>query len=56
MANKVIEQRLIGDQQVPSAEYVTTIDTIDDFDPFSGVVECLEESVYVELQAPPESQ
>ena len=54
MANKTADQHLPtpGDD-VHAIDTVT--DAIDDFDPL-GAVECIEESVYVELQAPPESQ
>jgi len=33
-----------------------SIDATDDFDPFCGVVECVEENLDVDLSAPPESQ
>jgi Ras GTPase-activating protein 1 len=32
------------------------IDATDDFDPFSGVVECVEENLEIDLKAPPETQ
>ena len=43
------------DQQVTNTEEVQ-MDVTDDFDPFSGVVECVEENIDVALSAPPENQ
>ena len=46
-----------ADQQVSNtAEEVQNIDATDDFDPFSGVVECYEEKVDIQLSAPPENE
>lgn len=39
-----------------SSEEAPNIDPTDDFDPFSGVVECVEENLDIALNAPPESQ
>ena len=47
------EERSSCDQQSEDAQ---TIDTTDDFDPFLGVVECIEENIDVELSAPPDDQ
>ena len=38
-----------------STEEAPSIDPTDDFDPFSGVIECVEE-IDIALNAPPESQ
>ncbi len=44
-------------QQVgTNTEEVQNLDVTDDFDPFSGVVECVEENIDVALSAPPENQ
>jgi len=49
--------RTITDQQgAPTAEETQNIDAIDDFDPFSGVVECVYENVDIALCAPPENE
>ena len=54
MADKSKEGRLTSEQQVGTTaeEAVLT----DDFDPFSGVVECVEENIDIALSAPPENQ
>ena len=38
------------------SEEVQNTDATDDFDPFSGPVECYEETLDIALSAPPESQ
>lgn len=38
------------------AEEAQNIDATDDFDPFCGIVECVDENLDVDLSAPPESQ
>lgn len=38
------------------AEEAPNIDATDDFDPFSGVVECVEEHLDIALNAPPETE
>lgn len=49
--------RTITDQQgAPTAEETQNIDATDDFDPFSGVVECVYENVDIALCAPPENE
>ena len=54
-ANK--EGSRMTDQQVgTNTEEVQNLDVTDDFDPFSGVVECVEENIDVALSAPPENQ
>ena len=56
MADKK-EERGHGVQQVGgSGEENQNVDTTDDFDPFSGVVECVDENVDIALSAPPENQ
>jgi len=40
---------VVGDEQ-------QNIDTTDDFDPFSGVVECVDENLDIALYAPPENE
>ncbi len=45
------------DQQVgTTTEEVQNLDATDDFDPFSGVVECVDENIDIALSAPPENQ
>ena len=39
-----------------AVEETQNIDTADDFDPFSGVVECIDEHIDIQLSAPPENQ
>ena len=58
MADKNKEGRLAtSEQQVAAAaEEVQNIDATDDFDPFSGVVECQDENIDIALTAPPENQ
>ena len=51
------EIRTVCDQQVGTAtEEVQNLDATDEFDPFSGVVECVEENIDIALSAPPENQ
>jgi len=38
------------------AEEAPNIDATDDFDPLSGVVECVEEHLDIALNAPPETE
>jgi len=38
------------------AEEAPNIDATDDFDPLSGVVECVEEHLDIPLNAPPETE
>jgi len=38
------------------AEEAPNIDATDDFDPLSGVVECVEEHLDIVLNAPPETE
>ena len=58
MADKNKESRF--QEQVgpcPVAEEVQNLaDATDEFDPFSGVVECVEENIDIALSAPPENQ
>ena len=57
MADKNKEDRGHGVQQVGgTTEENQNVDTTDDFDPFSGVVECVDENVDIALSAPPENQ
>ena len=44
-----------GRSDAAGPEEPPSIDPTDDFDPFSGVIECVEE-IDVALNAPPESQ
>lgn len=56
MADKNKETRL-HEQGVPTADEVQNLaDATDEFDPFSGVVECVEENIDIALSAPPENQ
>ena len=49
--------RTFTDQQgTPTVEETQNIDATDDFDPFSGVVECVYENVDIALCAPPENE
>ena len=51
------ERTRTTEHQVSSAGLdVTNVDATDDFDPFSGIVECVEENIDVALSAPPENQ
>ncbi len=56
MADKNKEGRLSEQQVAATTEEVQNLEVIDDFDPFSGVVECVEEHLDVALSAPPENQ
>ena len=57
MADKNKEGRVGSEQQVgTTAEEAQNIDATDDFDPFSGVVECVDENIDVALSAPPENE
>jgi len=38
------------------AEEAPNIDATDDFDPLSGIVECVEEHLNISLNAPPETE
>ena len=49
------ESVTMADQQVGTNNEEVQIE-LDDFDPFSGVVECVEENIDVALSAPPENQ
>lgn len=53
--NKGLSQRF--EQVGPTSEEVQNLaDATDEFDPFSGVVECMEENIDIALSAPPENQ
>ena len=56
MADRNKEGRLTDQQVGTNTEEVHNLDVTDDFDPFSGVVECVEENINVALSAPPENQ
>lgn len=56
MADKNKEGRQADQQVANVAEEAQNIDATDDFDPFSGVVECYEEKVDSNLFAPPENE
>ena len=52
--NRLTGSEVVGNQT--TTEEVHNIDATDDFDPFSDVVECLEENIDIALSAPPENQ
>lgn len=57
MADKNKEIRPPCEQHISTTtEEVQNLDATDEFDPFSGVVECVEENIDIALSAPPENQ
>ena len=56
MADPKQEVNINADSQAGNVEEGNNVENIEDFDPFSGVVECINEYIDVELNVPPEKE